>query len=54
MKNVLHLYNRIWSEQIFPGASHDAIVIPIQKPGKDASDPKITDPLLSQAVCISF
>ena len=40
LKNLLHLYNRIYTEHIFPSAWHDAIIIPFPKPGKDATDPK--------------
>ena len=52
IKNLLHLYNRIWNEQIFPDAWHDAIVIPFHKPGKDTSDPKNYRPIaLTSCLC---
>ncbi|GBN92256.1 hypothetical protein AVEN_12459-1 [Araneus ventricosus] len=38
-KNILRLYNRIWQEQTFPTLWHQAIIIPILKPGKDATNP---------------
>ena len=51
-KNLLNLYNRIWNEQTFPDAWHEAIVIPFHKPGKDASDPKNYRPIaLTSCVC---
>ncbi|GBN25040.1 putative RNA-directed DNA polymerase from transposon X-element, partial [Araneus ventricosus] len=37
--NILRLYNRIWQEQTFPTLWHQAIIIPILKPGKDATNP---------------
>ena len=45
LKNLLHLYNRIFIEHVFPVAWHDAIVIPFPKPGKDATDPKNYQPV---------
>ncbi|XP_055951523.1 LOW QUALITY PROTEIN: podocin-like, partial [Argiope bruennichi] len=33
--HLLHLFNRIWNEQVFPEQWRKAIVIPILKPGKD-------------------
>ncbi|GBM13232.1 hypothetical protein AVEN_259138-1 [Araneus ventricosus] len=37
LSHLLFLFNRIWSEQKYPSQWHDAIVIPILKPGKDSS-----------------
>ncbi|GBM99468.1 putative RNA-directed DNA polymerase from transposon X-element, partial [Araneus ventricosus] len=37
--NILRLYNRIWQEQTFPTLWHQAIIIPVLKPGKDATNP---------------
>ena len=52
IKNLLHLYNRIWTEQIFPDAWHNAIIIPFHKPGKYASDPKNYRPIaLTSCLC---
>ena len=52
LKNLLHLYNRIFTEHIFPAAWHDAIVIPFQKPGKDPTDPKNYRPIaLTSCLC---
>ncbi|GBO04665.1 hypothetical protein AVEN_44500-1 [Araneus ventricosus] len=39
LSHLLFLFNRIWSEQKYPSQWHDAIVIPILKPGKDSSNP---------------
>ncbi|GBO04247.1 putative RNA-directed DNA polymerase from transposon BS [Araneus ventricosus] len=39
LSNLLYLFNRIWIEQKFPSQWHEAIVIPILKPGKDSTDP---------------
>ena len=52
LKNLLQLYNRIWNEQTFPDAWHDATVIPFHKQGKDDSDPKIYRPIaLTSCLC---
>ena len=45
LKNLLHLFNRIFKEHVFPAAWHDAIVIPFPKPEKDSSDPKNYRPI---------
>ncbi|XP_055936843.1 uncharacterized protein LOC129966444 [Argiope bruennichi] len=37
--HLLNLFNRIWSEQIFPEQWYEAIVIPILKPGKVPTNP---------------
>ncbi|GBM26169.1 putative RNA-directed DNA polymerase from transposon X-element [Araneus ventricosus] len=37
--NLLFLFNRICTEQKYPSQRHEAIVIPILKPGKDSSNP---------------
>ena len=49
LNNLLHLYNRIFIEHVFPAAWHDAVVIPFQKPGKDSTDQRITAPSPSLA-----
>ncbi|GBM86573.1 putative RNA-directed DNA polymerase from transposon X-element [Araneus ventricosus] len=36
---LLLLFNRIWTEQKYPSHWHEAIVVPILKPGKDPSNP---------------
>ena len=52
LKNLLHLFNRIFKEHVFPAAWHDAIVIPFPKPGKDSSDPKNYRPIaLTSCLC---
>ncbi|GBM81359.1 hypothetical protein AVEN_50819-1 [Araneus ventricosus] len=35
---LLLLFNRIWTEQNYPSQWHEAIAIPILKPGKDSSN----------------
>ena len=40
LNNLLVLYNRIYTEHVFPAAWYDTIVIPFPKPGKDTTDPK--------------
>ncbi|GBN43235.1 putative RNA-directed DNA polymerase from transposon X-element [Araneus ventricosus] len=39
LSNLLRLFNRIWNENIYPSQWREALVIPILKPGKDATDP---------------
>ncbi|GBN12421.1 putative RNA-directed DNA polymerase from transposon X-element [Araneus ventricosus] len=39
LSHLLFLFNRIWTEQKYPSQWHEAIVIPILKPGKDPSNP---------------
>ncbi|GBN09355.1 hypothetical protein AVEN_156314-1 [Araneus ventricosus] len=38
LSHLLFLLNRIWTEQKYPSQWHEAIVIPILKPGKDPSN----------------
>ncbi|GFT52038.1 reverse transcriptase domain-containing protein [Trichonephila clavipes] len=39
LANILFLFNRVWKEHCFPSSWREAIVIPILKPGKVATDP---------------
>ncbi|GFY13641.1 probable RNA-directed DNA polymerase from transposon X-element [Trichonephila clavipes] len=39
LTNILFLFNRVWKEHCFPSSWREAIVIPILKPGKVATDP---------------
>ncbi|GBN25075.1 hypothetical protein AVEN_77988-1 [Araneus ventricosus] len=39
LSNLLLLFSRIWNEQKYPLQRHEALVIPILKPAKDASNP---------------
>ena len=45
LKNLLCIYNRIFTEYVFPTAWHDAIIIPFQNPSKNATDTKNYRPL---------
>ena len=36
---LLKVYNHVWESGCFPLSWHEAVVIPIPKPGKDHSDP---------------
>ncbi|GBM79038.1 putative RNA-directed DNA polymerase from transposon BS [Araneus ventricosus] len=52
LSNLLYLFNRIWIEQKFPSQWHEAIVIPILKPGKDSTDPLNYRPIaLTNCMC---
>ena len=52
LKNLLRIYNRIFTEHVFPNAWHDAIVIPFPKPGKDPTNPKNYRPIaLTSCFC---
>ncbi|GBM35036.1 hypothetical protein AVEN_240388-1 [Araneus ventricosus] len=37
LSNLLYLFKRIWNEQKFPAQWHEAVGIPVHKPGKDSS-----------------
>ena len=52
LKNLLNLYNRTWSEEIFPDAWHTIIIISSHKPGKDAFDPKNYRPIALARSCL--
>ncbi|XP_055924649.1 uncharacterized protein LOC129956736 [Argiope bruennichi] len=50
--HLLHLFNRIWSEQTFPEQWYEAIVIPILKPGKVPTNPSNYRPIaLTSCLC---
>ncbi|GBL78442.1 putative RNA-directed DNA polymerase from transposon X-element [Araneus ventricosus] len=52
LSNLLLLFNRIWTEQEYPSQWHEAIVIPILKPGKDSSNPLNYRPIaLTSCLC---
>ena len=52
LKNLLRLYNRIFTELVFPAAWHDAFVIPFPKPGKNATNPENYRPVaLTSCFC---
>ncbi|GBO20397.1 putative RNA-directed DNA polymerase from transposon X-element [Araneus ventricosus] len=52
LSNLLLLFNRIWTEQEYPSQWHEAIVIPILKPGKDPSNPLNYRPIaLTSCLC---
>ena len=52
MSLLLEVYNHIWQTGDFPDCWHEAIVIPIPKPGKDHSDPNSYRPIsLTSCVC---
>ncbi|GFW59805.1 RNase H domain-containing protein [Trichonephila clavipes] len=42
---LLNLFNRIWRKQMYPTRLHEAIVIPILKPGKDPKNPLSYQPI---------
>ncbi|GBN97857.1 putative RNA-directed DNA polymerase from transposon X-element [Araneus ventricosus] len=52
LSSLLLLFNRIWTEQEYPSQWHEAIVIPILKPGKDSSNPLNYRPIaLTSCLC---
>ncbi|GBM76569.1 hypothetical protein AVEN_254398-1 [Araneus ventricosus] len=52
LSHLLFLFNRIWTEQKYPSQWHEAIVIPILKPGKDPSNPLHYRPIaLTSCLC---
>ncbi|GFU32583.1 putative RNA-directed DNA polymerase from transposon X-element [Trichonephila clavipes] len=49
------LFNRVWKEHCFPSSCREAIVIPILKPGKVATDPLSYRPIaLTSCCCKTF
>ncbi|GFU21415.1 probable RNA-directed DNA polymerase from transposon X-element [Trichonephila clavipes] len=53
--NILFLFNRVWKEHCFPSSWREAIVIPILKPGKVATDPLSYRPIaLKSCFCKTF
>ncbi|GBN72073.1 hypothetical protein AVEN_19982-1 [Araneus ventricosus] len=55
LSHLLFLFNRIWTEQKYPFQWHEAIVIPILKPGKDPSNPLHYRPIaLTSCLCKTF
>ncbi len=49
---LLDIFNHIWLSGNFPSSWHDAIVVPIPKPGKDHSDPTNYRPIaLTSCIC---
>ncbi|GBN57650.1 putative RNA-directed DNA polymerase from transposon X-element, partial [Araneus ventricosus] len=52
LSNLLLFFNRIWTEQEYPSQWHEAIVIPILKPGKDSTNPLNYRPIaLTSCLC---
>lgn len=52
LEKLLLLYNKVWDEGRIPGSWKEAIIIPIRKPGKDASRPGNYRPIaLTSHVC---
>ncbi|GFW94073.1 probable RNA-directed DNA polymerase from transposon X-element [Trichonephila clavipes] len=55
LTNILFLFNRVWKEHCFPSRWREAIVIPILKPGKVATDPLSYRPIaLTSYFCKTF
>ncbi|GFX13818.1 putative RNA-directed DNA polymerase from transposon X-element [Trichonephila clavipes] len=52
LANILFLFNRVWKEHCFPSSWREAIVIPILKPGKVATDP-LSYRLIALTCCFS-
>ncbi|GFX57060.1 probable RNA-directed DNA polymerase from transposon X-element [Trichonephila clavipes] len=55
LANILFLFNRVWKEHCFPSSWREAIVIPILKPGKVATDLLSYRPIaLTSCFCKTF
>ncbi|GFY18233.1 probable RNA-directed DNA polymerase from transposon X-element [Trichonephila clavipes] len=55
LANIIFLFNRVWKEHCFPSSWREAIVIPILKPGKVATDPLSYRPIaLTSCFCKTF
>jgi len=52
LQTLLDIFNEIWLSGNFPPSWHNAIVVPIPKPGKNLNDPKNYRPIaLTSCVC---
>ena len=52
---LLHIFNSIWCSGSFPPSWREAVVIPVPKPGKDATVPSNYRPIaLTSCVCKTF
>ncbi|GFT62674.1 probable RNA-directed DNA polymerase from transposon X-element [Trichonephila clavipes] len=55
LANILFLFNRVWKEHCFPSSWREAIVTPILKPGKVATDPLSYRPIaITSCFCKTF
>ncbi|GBN62166.1 putative RNA-directed DNA polymerase from transposon X-element [Araneus ventricosus] len=45
LSHILRLFNRVWTEGIFPMQWQEALVVPILKPGKEPKDPSNYRPI---------
>ncbi|GFY29834.1 probable RNA-directed DNA polymerase from transposon BS [Trichonephila clavipes] len=55
LTNILSLFNRVWKKHCYPSSWREAIVIPILKPGKVATDPLIYHPIaMTSCFCKTF
>ena len=45
LHKLLEIYNKSWEEGSLPQSCTEATMIPIHKPGKDKTEPQVTDPL---------
>ncbi|GFW87122.1 probable RNA-directed DNA polymerase from transposon X-element [Trichonephila clavipes] len=55
LANILFLFNRVWKEHCFSSSWREAIVIPILKPSKVATDPLSYRPIaLTSCFCKTF
>ncbi|GFX26030.1 probable RNA-directed DNA polymerase from transposon X-element [Trichonephila clavipes] len=55
LTNILYLFNRVWKEHYYPSSWKEAIMIPILKPGKVATDPLSYRPIaLTSCFCKTF
>ncbi|GFV00313.1 probable RNA-directed DNA polymerase from transposon X-element [Trichonephila clavipes] len=55
LTNILYLFNRVWKEHYYPSSWREAIVIPVLKPGKVATDPQSYRPIaLTSCFCKTF
>ena len=45
LQKVLNLFNKVWEEGKIPTGWKEAVIVPIRKPGKDASNPSNYRPI---------
>jgi len=54
LNKLLTLYNKVWEEGSIPARWKEAVIVPIRKPGKDASNPSNDMPIAQTSHICKF